>query len=44
MRRGEPYWFDQNADPDPNFVAGFAQGQGHHNQWKLKQLLKGKQT
>ena len=44
MRRGKPYWLTQNADPDPNFIAGFAQGQGHHNQWKLKQLLKGKQT
>ena len=30
------------AHPDPNFMAGFKHGHQYHNQWKLKQLLKGK--
>jgi len=32
----------QEPHIDKNFLAGYVQGQPHHNQWKLKQLLKGK--
>jgi len=33
-----------NPALDKNFIAGYWHGHEYHNQWKLKQLLKGKQT